>query len=51
MMQRAMPQDPLRRKRNSRVELIMLNEYVDDFNKNREAKPPQTTSPQKPSSH
>jgi chemotaxis protein MotB len=33
------PQDPLWRKRNSRVELIMLNEYVDDFDKNREAKP------------
>jgi chemotaxis protein MotB len=33
--------DPLWKKRNSRVELIMLNEYVDDYDKNYE--PPQPT--------
>jgi chemotaxis protein MotB len=29
-------QDPLWRKRNSRVELIMLNEYIDDYDKSRD---------------
>ena len=29
--------DPLWRRRNSRVEVIMLNEYVDDYNTNRKA--------------
>ncbi|MCE9607777.1 MAG: OmpA family protein [Planctomycetia bacterium] len=32
----ATTKDPQWRKRNSRVEVIMLNEYVDDYDKNRE---------------
>lgn len=40
--------DPLWRKRNSRVEVFMLSEYVDDYDKNRDQPVPVGTSQKKP---